>query len=94
MQEKRIARATLGLPKQRTSGDAFTRLCAPLLNKKVLATHKASFLIRGLLVEADNGVLSLTGVEIVSKARKVGGILNLIININVLSHIHEDLGDV
>ena len=88
-QQPRLTRAILGLPKQKTSENAFTRLCAPLIGKRVCATHKAHFLVVGVLEAADDGVLRIVDVEITSRDRMLEKIPNLVININVISHIHE-----
>ena len=93
MADPRIKRSVLGLPKQKTSGDAFTRMCAPLLNRRIIATHKGTYLIFGTLEEADNGVLRLSNVEIRTRDRTLRSIEVMVLNINVLSHVHEDHGD-
>lgn len=90
MSGQRLKRSVLGLPKQHTSGNAFTRMCAPLLKRRVVATHKGTYLLFGTLEEADNGVLRLSNVEIRTRDRTVSSIETLVLNINVLSHIHED----
>lgn len=90
--QPRFHRGALKLPKQNPSPEPFARLCAPLVGKRVVLTHKSWVLFFGVLESADGGVLRLIEASIKSKDRQISRIECVVININVLSHIHEDKG--
>lgn len=88
-------RSTLRLPPKPppTLGD-FTKLCTPLVSKRVVVTHKLGALFFGRLDSLSTNAIRLQHVTMRTKDAKIKGIELLIIRDDAIAHIHEELSGV